>query len=74
MALANPPAGPRPRIKGPNQAFKEELDRLIDEQLFPSDRTPSDRITSDRTPFDRTPTVPTRPAAALITAPAAESR
>ncbi|QMU71183.1 hypothetical protein [Streptacidiphilus sp. P02-A3a] len=43
MALATPPVGSPSQLDGPNQEFKDELDRLIDEQLFPqqSDRKPS---------------------------------
>lgn len=43
MALATPPVGSPSQIDGPNQEFKDELDRLIDEQLLPQEpsRTPS---------------------------------
>ena len=48
MALATPPVGSPSQIDGPNQEFKEELDRLIDEQLFPQEpaRTQSATATS----------------------------
>ncbi|QMU75748.1 hypothetical protein GXW83_08340 [Streptacidiphilus sp. PB12-B1b] len=37
MALTTPPADLPSQTEGPNQEFKDELDRLIDEQLLPQE-------------------------------------